>query len=301
MKAVTYSRFGGPDVLELSEREPLPPAAGEVRLKVRAASVNPIDIKIRRGMMPGIPVRFPITPGLDVAGTVEIVGDGVNDVEAGDEVLGVASSGAYAERALARVWTTKPERVSWELAACLPTVGEAAFRALKHLGVGAGQTLLIHGAAGSVGAIATQLATSRGVTVIGSVSDTDAERVSSVGAIPVRYGEGLVERVREVAPDAVDAVLDTAGQGVLGDSIELAGGPDHVITLADPDARAYGVRFTGADPTDRAWEALARLAEFAAADALELPIWCTYPLAEAAHAHADIEEGRNHGKIVLIP
>ena len=301
MRAITYRRFGGPEVLELSQLAPKEPAAGEVRVRVRAASVNPLDVKIRRGDLPDFPARFPITPGLDVSGVIDAIGDGVSDVCPGDEILGVAPSGAYAECALARAWTPKPEHLSWELAACLPTVGEAAFRTLKHLDIAAGETLLIHGAAGSVGAIATQLAVGRGITVIASVREADAEHARALGAIPVRYGDGLVDRVRAVAPDGVDAVLDTAGRGVLPDSIELAGGPERVITIADPAAGRYGVRFTGADPTDRAWEALPQLAELAAAGKLAVEIWRTYPLADARKAHEDIEAGHNHGKIVLIP
>ena len=124
--------------------------------------------------------------------------------------------------------------------------------------------MLIHGAAGSVGSIATQLAVSRGINVIGSASDADADRVRALGAISVRYGDGLVERVRALAPDGIDAVLDTSGHGTLPDSIELAGGTERVITTADPEAHKYGVRFSSGGPGDRAWEALPELAELAA-------------------------------------
>lgn len=302
MKAITYTRFGGPEVLEFAEREPPDPGAGEVRVRVRAASVNPLDIKMRLGDLAGqFPPQFPITPGLDLAGVVDSVGDEVDNVQAGDEILGSARAGAYAELALANVWIVKPRNLSWELATCLPTVGETAFRTLKQLGTSEGQTLLIHGAAGSVGSIATQLAVSRGINVIGSASDADADRVRSLGAIPVRYGDGLVERVRALAPDGIDAVLDTSGHGTLPDSIELAGGTERVITTADPEAHNYGVRFSSGSPGDRAWEALPQLAELAATGKLIVDIWRTYPLAEARSAHADIEAGRNHGKIVLIP
>ncbi len=300
MKAITYARFGGPEVLELTEREIPAPGPGEVRVRVHAAGVNPVDVKIRRGKLPHIPAHFPIIPGLDIAGVVDEIGEGVSDVRVGDAVLGVAPAGSYAEYALARAWTAKPDQISWELAAGLPTVGEAAFRALKHLALADGETLLIHGAAGSVGAIATQLAVARGIRVIGSVAEADAERVAVLGGIPVRYGDGLLDRVRAVAPDGVDAVLDTAGHDVLPVSIELAGGADRVITLADTHAAEHGVRFTGADPSDRAWEALPQLAELAAGGRLELTIGCTYPLADAAQAHADLEAGRNRGKLVLI-
>ncbi|OKK11915.1 NADPH:quinone reductase [Streptomyces sp. CB00455] len=300
--AITYTRFGGPEVLTFSEVDMPQPAAHEVRVRVRAAAVNPLDNKIRRGELAGVfPAEFPITPGMDVAGVVDAVGDAVSGIALGDEVFGVATGGAYAQYALLGGPVVKPQGLSWEVAAALATVGETAFRALKHLDVRGGQTLLIHGAAGSVGAIAVQLAVARGVTVIGTAGAADLERVTGLGATAVLYGDGMVERVRAAAPQGIDAVLDTSGAGVLPQSIELAGGPERVITLADMSAAQYGVRFTGMDPSDRAPEALPELAELAAAGKLTVPIWRTYPLAEAARAHADIDTRRNRGKIVLLP
>ncbi|MEU6896183.1 NADP-dependent oxidoreductase [Streptomyces sp. NPDC046557] len=300
--AITYTRFGGPEVLVLSEVEVPRPAAHEVRVRVRAVSVNPIDAKIRRGELAGaFPAEFPITPGVDVAGVVDAVGDAVGGTAVGDEVFGVATGGAYAQYAVLGRPVAKPQGLSWEVAASLATVGETAFRALRHLDLRSGQTLLIHGAAGSVGAIAVQLATARGVTVVGTAGAADQERVAGYGAGAVVYGDGLIERVRAAAPQGIDAVLDTSGAGVLPESIELAGGPERVITLADMNAARYGVRFTGMDPADRATEALPELAELAAAGELDVPIWRTYPLAEAARAHADLDARRYRGKIILVP
>jgi NADPH:quinone reductase-like Zn-dependent oxidoreductase len=300
-QAITYSRFGGPDVLTLSEVDIPQPGEGQTRIRVRAAGVNPIDIKIRRGDFGGAFPAHPITPGLDAAGTVELLGAGATDIEVGDEVLGIALGGSYAQYAILGAPVRKPTAMSWEFAASLPTVGEAAFRALKHLDLVSGETLLIHGAAGSVGSVAAQLARARGIKVIGSVGPADEDSVRSLGAVPVRYGDGLAERVRAVAPHGISAVLDTAGRGVLPVSIELAGGPQRVITIADMDAAKYGVRFTGSDPSDRAPEALGQLVDLAAVGALSVAIWRSYPLARAAEAHAEIEAGANHGKIVLIP
>ena len=301
-KAITYTEFGGPEVLRLTDVEVPTPGPGQVRISVRATSVNPVDMKIRRGEMAAVfPAHFPIAPGLDAAGIVDGLGEGVSGVAVGDEVLGLATAGSYAEYALLHGPVAKPAGLSWEIAASLPTVGEAAFRGLKHLDLAPGETLLIHGAAGSVGSIATQLAVARGITVIGSVGPSDQEMVRALGAIPVVYGEGLIERVRAIAPQGVDAVLDTAGHGVLPDSIALTGGPERVITLADMGAGQYGVRFSGADPSDRAPEALAQLVELAVSGQLNLPIWRTYPLAGAAQAQAAIEAGEAHGKVVLLP
>jgi NADPH:quinone reductase-like Zn-dependent oxidoreductase len=299
--AITYSRYGAPDVLTVTSADIPRPGAGQVLIRVRAVAVNPIDVKIRSGRMDGIfPVRFPVLPGWDVAGVVEAAGPGAGPV-IGDEVFGVASVGGYSQHALLDHPVAKPDGLSWEGAASVVTVGEAAFRALKHLGLKPGQTLLILGAGGSVGTIAVQLAAARGLTVIAAAAEGDLERLAGLGATAVRYGDGWADRVRAAAPGGVDAVFDAAGAGLLSDAIALAGDAAHVITIADDAAAANGVRFTGADPADRAPEALPELAGLMAAGRLAVPIWRTYPLARAAQAHAHLEARRNHGKIVLLP
>ncbi|WP_431775120.1 NADP-dependent oxidoreductase [Streptomyces cucumeris] len=299
--AITFSAYGGPDVLTPSRVATPEPGPGQVRVRVRAASVNPIDVRIRAGLMRGIfPVEFPMVPGWDVAGVVDAVGEGAS-AAVGDEVFGVAATGGYSEYALLDRPFPRPEGLSAETAAAMITVGEAAYRALEHLGAEPGRTLLIHGAGGSVGTVAVQLATARGITVIGTTAERDAARVNGLGATAVRYGEGWAERVGAVAPDGVDFVLDASGAGVLADSVALAGDPSRVITIADPSAAEHGVRFTGTDPADRFPGALSELAALIAADRLDIPVWRTYPLAEAARAHADIEARRNQGKILLLP
>jgi NADPH:quinone reductase-like Zn-dependent oxidoreductase len=251
--------------------------------------------------MEGIfPVTFPVLPGWDVAGLVEAAGPDAT-AAVGDEVFGSASVGGYSEYALLNRPVAKPEGLSWEGAASVISVGEAAFRVLKHLGLKAGQTLLILGAGGSVGTIAVQLAAARGITVIGTAAERDQDRLTALGATAVRYGDGWADRVRAVAPGGVDAVFDAAGAGLLADAIALTGDVARVITIADDNAAEAGVRFTGADPADRAPEALPALAGLMADGRLDVPIGRTYPLAQAAQAHADIEARRNHGKIVLLP
>ncbi|OFE17097.1 NADPH:quinone reductase [Humibacillus sp. DSM 29435] len=300
--AVIYSHYGSPEVLVLSEVVPPEPGPGQVLVRVRAATVNPLDIKLRRGDMSLVrPQRFPVTPGLDAAGIVAAVGADVQGLEVGDEVFGATITGSYADFALMEAPTPKPAGLEWGLAASLATVGEAAYRALAHLGLEAGQTLLVHGAAGSVGAIATQLAVARDIIVIGSVGPDDLKEVESFGATAVEYGPGLVNRVRFAAPQGVDAALDTAGHGVLPDSIELTGSADTVITIADPAAGQFGVRFTGDDHSDRAFAALPELAELAVEGKLTVRVWGRYPLTDAARAHAEIEAGTAHGKIILLP
>jgi NADPH:quinone reductase-like Zn-dependent oxidoreductase len=324
---ITFSRYGEPDVLTVSAAEAPRPGPGQVRIRVRAVAVNPIDAKIRSGHMDGIfPISLPMTPGWDVAGVVDAAGPGA-DAAPGDEVFGVASVGGYSEYALLDRPIARPTGVSAETAAALVTVGEAAYRGLHHLGVKRGETLLIHGAAGSVGTIAVQLAVARGITVIGTAARADLDQVAALGATAVEYGEGWADRVRAATREgteqaggagraedvevrgvggaegvgAVDAVFDTSGAGVLAESVALAGEPARVITIADEAAAEYGVRFTGADPADRYPEALPELAALVASGRLSVPIWRTYPLAEAARAHEDLEAGRNHGKIVLRP
>ncbi|MFI1362236.1 NADP-dependent oxidoreductase [Streptomyces griseochromogenes] len=299
-KAITFSEYGAPEVLRLSEVTAPEPGPGQVRIRVRAASVNPLDMKIRSGLMAGtVPARFPVTPGLDAAGVVDAAGEGA-DAAVGDEVLGSAVGGAYSEYALLDRPVTKPAALSWEVAASLVTVGRTAFRVLGQLGVQAGQTLLVHGAGGSVGTIAVQLAVARGITVIGTAGEHDIERVTALGATAVRYGDGWAERVRAAAPRGVDFVFDASGAGVLADSVVLTGDSAHVITIADMSAAQHGVRFS-AGGDDQDGESLPELVRLAAAGRLTLPIGRTYPLAEAARAHTDLEARHHHGKAVLLP
>jgi NADPH:quinone reductase-like Zn-dependent oxidoreductase len=194
--AITFSRYGEPGVLTVSATDVPEPGRGQVRIRVRAVAVNLIDTKIRSGHMDGIfPIRFPVTPGWDVAGVVDAASDNA-PAAVGDEVFGVASVGGYSEYALLDHPVVRPEGLSEATAAALVTVGEAAYRGLAHLGVKAGQTLLIHGAAGSVGTIAVQLAVARGLTVIGTAAAGDLEHVTALGAVAIRYGDGRADPVR---------------------------------------------------------------------------------------------------------
>ena len=299
--AITYSRYGSPDVLTVTSADIPQPGPGQVLIRVRAVAVNPIDLKIRSGRMDGIiPVQFPVLPGWDVAGVVEAAGQDAG-AAVGDAVFGAASVGGYSQYALLDRPVAKPEGLSWEAAASVISVGEAAFRVLKHLGLKAGQTLLILGAGGSVGTIAVQLAAARGISVIGTAAEGDLEPADRArrhrGALRRRLGRpgpgGRAGRGRRG--------VRRGRAGLLADAIALAGDAARVITIADDHAADHGVRFTGADPADRAPEALPELAALMAAGRLNVPIWRTYPLAQAAQAHADIEARRNHGKIVLLP
>lgn len=299
-QAITFSAYGAPDVLQLSAVATPEPGPGQVRIRVRAASVNPLDMKIRSGLMAGkVPAHFPVIPGLDAAGVVDAVGEGAG-AAVGDEVLGATAGGSYGEYALLDGAVAKPAALSWEVAASLVTVGRTASRVLGELGVRAGQTLLVHGAAGSVGVIAVQLAVAHGITVVGTAGAHDVDRLTALGATAVHYGDGWTERVRAVAPQGVDHVLDASGAGVLADSVALTGDSAQVITIADMSAAQHGVRFSAgaADPTG---DSLPELVRRAAEGTLTVPVWRTYPLADAAQAHTDLEARRNRGKAVLLP
>ncbi|GGT21830.1 MULTISPECIES: NADP-dependent oxidoreductase [Streptomyces] len=299
MRAVVFDRFGGPEVLHEAEQPVPSPGRGQIRVRVRAAGVNPVDAKIRSGAMEHVfPTTLPSVLGSEFAGTVDALGEGVEDVAVGEEVLGWADSGAYAEFALASRYAAKPRELSWPEAASLPVAGDAARRVLRRLAVAEGETLLIHGATGGVGTMAVQLAVRQGVRVIGTAGAANLDYLASLGAIPTRYGPGLVERVRALAPGGLHAVFDAAGKGALSDSVELLGGTDRIVTIADFTAPALGVAFEAGpqlrDPAD-----LAALARQAASGKLTVTVAATYPLADAALAHEAAASGHTRGKRVL--
>lgn len=297
--AVVYTETGPAEVLHLAEVEPPAPGEGQVRLVVRAAGVNPIDWKIRSGSFGD--VDLPKTPGTDVAGVVDRVGPGTTGVAEGDEVFGFAVGGAYATSALASTIVAKPADMPWEAAAALPIAAATAQRVLDELAVGAGDTLLIHGAAGSVGGIAVQFAVARGAEVIGTASERHHDHLRELGATPTVYGDGLVDRVHGLAPDGVDAVFDVAGKGALRASIELRGDTtDRIVTIADPDADELGVRYSSGGG-GRSLDGLREAVRLFQAGTLVVPIRATYGLGEAAAAHRASEDGHGRGKIVLLP
>jgi NADPH:quinone reductase-like Zn-dependent oxidoreductase len=298
MKAAQFSRFGSPDVLEIVELPDPHPGAGEIRIAVRAAGVNASDWKKRQGTMDP---DLPQTLGYEAAGVVDEIGDGVTDVSVGDRVFGASPYGAaQAELAVLSYWARIPEGVDFASAAAIPAAVETAARSLDQLGVTAGTTLLISGASGSVGSAAVQLAVARGARVIGTGGPANHDSLRALGAEPVAYGDGMAGRVRELAPHGVDRALDVAGSGVLPELIELAGGPDNVITVADfAGARQFGVRFSRGD-SGRATYALALVADELAAGRFSLPVGQTFALADVAEAHRAGESGRVRGKLVLF-
>ncbi len=302
VKAARFSRFGGPEVLEIVDLPDPHPGPGQVRIAVRAAGVNPSDWKKREGLMDP---ELPQTMGYEAAGVVDELGEGVADVAVGDRVFGLSAEGAaQAELTVLSFYAPIPPSLDFPGAAALPAAIETATRALDQLDVGAGagrgSTLLINGASGSVGSAAVQLAVVRGARVIGTASPANHDYLRSLGAEPVAYGQGLAGRVRALAPDGVDAALDVAGSGVLPELIELAGGPEHVVTIADfGGAREHGVRFSSGD-AGRAVHALGEIGELIESGRFSLPVARTFPLAEIAQAHRVGEDGHVRGKLVLV-
>ncbi|MEU5088512.1 NADP-dependent oxidoreductase [Streptomyces sp. NPDC021356] len=301
MKAIVFDTFGGTEVLHEGEAEIPEPGPGQVRVRVRAVGVNPVDGKIRSGTMEAVfPTTLPAVPGGEMAGIVDAVGEGVDRLKVGDEVLGWSDTGAYAQYALAgaAVLAPKPAGLDWTHAAALPVASDGADRVLDLLDVKAGETLLIHGAAGALGTVAVQLAVARGARVIGTAGPANQSYLASLGATALVYGQDLVERVRAVAPEGVDAVFDAAGKGALEDSITLRGGTERIVTTADFRARELGVVFAEG-PQRRSAARLAELARQAADGELVTTVGATYPLAEAARAQQAGDAGHGRGKRVL--
>jgi NADPH:quinone reductase-like Zn-dependent oxidoreductase len=298
VKAVRFSRFGGPEVLEIVDLPDPSPGPGQVRIAVRAAGVNPSDWKKRQGLMDE---ELPQTMGHEAAGVVDALGAEVDGVAVGDRVFGLSEEGAaQAELAVLSHWAPVPPSLDFAGAAALPAAVETATRGLDQLGVGGGVTLLVNGASGSVGSAAVQLAVLRGARVIGTASAANHDYLRRLGAEPVTYGDGLTERVRSLALGGVDRALDVAGSGVLPELVALAGGPEQVVTLADfAGAQATGVRFSRGD-AGRAVHALAEIGALIESGRFSLPVAATFPLTEVAAAHRAGESGAVRGKLVLV-
>ena len=302
MKAAAFASFGGPEVMKVMEFPEPQAGPGQVRVRVKAAGVQHFDCAVRSGLSPAsVTVRFPQIPGNEFAGIVDQVGEGVTGFGTGDEVLGFGILNCYAEYVVvsADQITRKPKTMSWEEAGGLSGNGQGAYAALKTIGVNKGDTILIHGAAGMLGSFAVQLAKEWGAgTVIGTAREYNHDYLRSLGAIPVTYGEGLVERVRAIAPNGVDAAFDAAGgaEAVLA-SVELVRDRGRICTFVAPELIAeFGLANVR---TERTAARLAELAELHAQGKLRMLIRQTFPLERADEAHRLIETRHGRGKIVL--
>ncbi|KAB8196855.1 zinc-binding dehydrogenase [Nonomuraea phyllanthi] len=301
MRAAAFAEAGGPEVLKVMEL-PAPQAGqGQVRVRVRAAGVQPFDTAVRAGWLPPyLPeMPFPRIPGNEFAGVVDQVGAGVTGVSAGDEVLGFSALHSYAEYVVvpATDVAPKPPGLPWEAAGGLTAGVQTAELAIDGLGLADGETLLVHAAAGAVGTAAVQIARRRGATVIGTAREANHDYLRDLGAVPVEYGEGLADRVRELAPGGVDAALDGAGGHALEVSIELVKDRRRIITMVEhAKAPGLGVQVVQGVRTS---ERLGRYAALVAAGAFAWPVRRAYALEDAAQAHREVEARHGQGKIVL--
>ena len=298
MQAAQLNEYGGTEVLEIAEAPEPHPGPGQVRIVVHAASINPIDWKIRAGYMQGEgPAPFPLILGNDAAGVVDEIGEGVSGVNLGDAVLGLGSQ-TNAEFAVLDAFVPKPRSLDWAEAAAIAVGAETTARALGLVNLNAGDTLLIDGAAGGVGSVAVQLAVARGYTVIGTASERNHDFLTQLGATPVVYGDGLVDRIREIAPDGVAAVFDVVGASDIADLIGLVDRPSQVVSIANFTAAESGAQVTTGGEGDPV-AALQEAVDLAEARKLSVEVR-TFPLGDIAEAHELSQGGHVRGKLVLV-
>jgi NADPH:quinone reductase-like Zn-dependent oxidoreductase len=306
MKALRVERYGDPaDVLQLDHDAPVPtPRAGQVRIRVRACAFNPADWAVCQGFIPLPPPRG---IGFDVSGVVDAIGDGLTGVSIGDSIFGVPDYIGYptagaSEFVVLKVWCAVPNGLSLVHAACLPMAVETATRSIDLLGLSKGQTLMVNGGGTMTGFAAVQIALLRGAHVIASAGDTYADRLRALGARVTPYGDGMVERVREIAGGAPDFALHTARvNGVLPDLIRIVDGdPGRVMSFSDFDEGGLGVRTTGREKgVVHRYDVLGHYAQLAAEGRFTIPIAREFTWDDWRDAVETSVAGRAHGKLVL--
>jgi len=305
MRAISYSRYGGSDVLELTDLPTPKVGPDTVLVRVRAASVNPVDWKVRQGYLDAImDVTFPVVPGWDVAGVVERVGLDTPELSVGDEVFGYVrkdwvQGGTFAEYVSAPVRTLarKPASLSFEEAAAVPLAGLTAWQSIHRAGVASGQTVLVHAAAGGVGQFAVQIARVLGARVIGTASPANHDHLRELGAEPVAYGDGLVERVRSLAPQGVHVVLDYGSDDLVATTRALLAPGGTIASIVDAAARdELGGHYVWVRPSSTD---LAALGELLADGRVRVDVGQVFELADAAAAHEASATGHTRGKIVV--
>lgn len=298
MRAVQFSTYGTPAVLEVVTIPQPHPGSGEVLIKVASAGVNKLDAKIRSGSMAPTPeLAAPTGTGVDAAGTVVEVGADVTGTAIGDVVFGTGR-GTLAEFAVLNQWALLPASIDPVEAGGWGVAVEISHRLLTGLDVASG-TILLSGASGGVGSALVQLARARGLRVIGSASPKNHPYLEHLGATPVAYGPGLVANVRAAAPEGIAGALDLSGAGVISDLIALTGDPTKVISIADFSAPQHGARIsTGANRTTNPRDGFA---EALSVPGFSLHIEKRFSLDQAADAHRWVEDGHTVGKLIVIP
>jgi NADPH:quinone reductase-like Zn-dependent oxidoreductase len=303
-RAVRFDRYGGIDVLDVVDVPAPVPGPGQLLIRVKDAGINPGEAKIREGLLhERWPATFPSGQGSDLAGTVEQVGDGVEESAVGDQVIGFTDNRAsQAELVVvdAENVTAKPAGVPWPVAGALFVAGTTAYAAVRAVSAGSGDTVVVAGAAGGVGSITVQLAILAGATVIGLASEGNHAWLKGLGVIPVTYGDGVGERIAAAASGGVDAFIDLAG-GYVQLALDLGVEPDRIDTVVDFGAgQKYGVKTEGTAAAANAG-VLAELAQLIDDRRLDVPIARVYPLDQVREAFRELEQGHTRGKIVLEP
>ena len=306
MRAVTYDSYAA-DNSRLTVGEVPDPkfGPGQVLVEVRAAAVNPVDWKVMAGGLDAMmETFFPVIPGWDVAGVVRALGPDAPEFSPGDEVMAYARkdavhSGTFAEYVAvsATAVARKPAALNWQQAGGLPLAGLTALRSLDWLQVGPGDVLLVHGASGGVGHIAVQIGRARGARVIGTASEPNHDRLRELGAEPVAYGDGLASRIRELAPDGVNAVADCVG-GQLDTTLAVLVEKGRHVSITDPTVEEHGGHWIWVRPDGAK---LAELADLADRGLLTVDVDGVFPLEEVGAAFDLSRSGRARGKPVITP
>jgi NADPH:quinone reductase-like Zn-dependent oxidoreductase len=305
MRAVRFDEYGGIDVLEVREVEDPVAAPGRVVVTVKAAGINPGEISIREGQLHARwPATFPSGEGTDFAGVVKSVGEGVTEFAADDEVLGWTEERAsHAEMVAvpADQLTAKPASVPWEVAGSMFVVAFAGLASVQAVAPQAGETVVVSAAAGGVGSVAVQLARRTGATVIGLAGERNHDWLRRHDIVPVTYGDGQADRIRDAADGKIDAFIDTFGDGYVDMAIELGVAPQRINTIIDREAaERLGTQTQGTHAVASA-PRLAELVGLVADGSLEIPIARTFPLDQVRDAFSELAERHSHGKIVLLP
>jgi NADPH:quinone reductase len=305
---VVATAFGGPEVLSVIDEPTRAPGPDEVVIEVRAAGTNPADVKAYTGVFGTDESKLPLRLGYEAAGVVREVGADIRDLAPGDEVIAFRVTGGYAEQLVVprTALTRKPPTLDWPAAAGLMLTGATAVHTLAAVDLQPGETVVLHGAGGGVGLIAIQLAANAGAHVIATASPGKHDLLRELGATPVAYGDGLVERIRAAAPQGVSAAIDLVGTDEAVDaSLELVADRDRIASIAAfGRAKQDGIQLlgggAGADPgTELRDAARQQLADLAADGRIRVIVDSTYPLRQVAEAHRKLQAGHAAGKIVL--
>lgn len=297
---LVFTQFGGPENQELVDRELPDPGPTQIAIEVRAAGVNPADVKIRAGQM-GDHWRLPAPMGREASGVVTAVGSAVEDFTVGDEVIGLAAkgNGTFAQRTLLDAGQTvaKPEELSFTAAAALPVAGGTAYDVTHQIELEPGQSMLILGAGGGVGLLAAQIGRVHEFRVIGVASASKRSVVEGTGATFVESGPGAADRVRQIASEGVDLVIDLVGGQPLREIAGAATSPDRIISTADPDT-AEELGGAGVQRTAEGFSKIVEVAQYGLVDPM---VERTFPLSDVQQAISVVEDGHTAGKIVIEP